>query len=227
MDETSRQIRKFIYDTFRDSSQPPVVQHIRDRFGLGRGRVVEVLRELESERQLTLVPGTDRILMAHPFSAIATPFRARRRSGREYFINCSFDTIALHVMLAGEAMTVSSFCHHSGAQIEIFLRDERVEWAEPKDTLVYLGLPARRWWENIINTCGNMLLFFASEENAAAWLAETRPAEPGRSVSLAKMMEIVGPVYRTKMALDYERPSAAALNDHMRSIGLTEPFWRY
>ena len=227
MDGRAREIRKFIYDQFRDTSHPPLAQHIVDRFGIPRPEVVAVLRALEEERQLTLVPGTDRIFMAHPFSALITPFRARLRSGREYFINCSFDTLALHVMLGGEAMTVSSFCHRTGTQIEMYLEGGAVRWRQPEATVIYLGLPAARWWENIINTCGNQFLFFASEAEAEAWVAETGIAEPGRAVTIEKTLEIVVPVYGRKMDLDYERPTADEMNRYFASIGLTGPFWAY
>ncbi len=226
MDERAREIRKFIYDRFRDTSHPPLAQHIVDRFGIPRPGVV-ALRALQEERQLTLIPGTDRIFMAHPFSALITPFRARLRSGREYFINCSFDTLALHVMLGGAAMTVSSFCHRTGAQIEMYLEDGAVRWRQPEATVIYLGLPAARWWENIIDTCGNQFLFFAAEEEARAWVAESGIAEPGHTVSIEKTLEIVVPVYGRKMDLDYERPAADEMNRHFACIGLTGAFWEY
>ncbi len=227
MDERQREIRKFIYDRFRDTSHPPLAQHIVDRFAIPRAEVVAVLRALEEERLLTLVPGTDRIFMAHPFSALITPFRARLRDGREYFINCSFDTLALHVMLDGAAMTISSFCHRTGAQIEMFLEAGVVRWCQPEAALVYLGLPAARWWENIINTCGNQFLFFASEAEAKTWIAEADITDAGHTVSIEKTLEIVVPVYGRKMDLDYERPTAEEMNRYFASIGLTGPFWKY
>jgi hypothetical protein len=227
MDEREREIRKFIYDRFRDTSHPPLAQHIVDRFGIPRPGVVAALRSLQEERQLTLIPGTDRIFMAHPFSALITPFHARLRSGREYFINCSFDTLALHVMLGGAAMTVSSFCHRTGTQIEMYLEDGAVRCRQPEATIIYLGLPAARWWENIIDTCGNQFLFFAAEEEARAWVAESGIAETGRTVSIEKTLEIVVPVYGRKMDLDYERPTADEMNRHFACIGLTGSFWEY
>ena len=228
MDARTRQIRKFIYETFRDTSHPPLVQHIMDRFELGRAEVVDHVKTLEDERQLTLIPGTERIFMAHPFSALATPFRARLRSGREYFINCALDTLALQVMLGGEAMTISSFCHHSGAQIEIGLADETVQWTHPGDgILVYVGVPAARLCQNIIDTCGNRLVFFRSGSDLQAWLVAGAVADPGEALTLEQTIAFCQPVYGRKMELDYQRPSAEVLNAHLRGMGLTGPFWEY
>lgn len=46
MNDTERHVRKFIYDTFVGTSHPPLVQHIRDRFGMDRDNVVSVLKSL-------------------------------------------------------------------------------------------------------------------------------------------------------------------------------------
>lgn len=227
MNELERRVRKFIYDTFVETSHPPIVQHIRDRFEMGRDEVVSILKSLQAHRQLTLVPGMDRILMAHPFSAVITPFRARLRCGREYFINCSFDTLALHISLHGEPMTVSSFCHHTGQQIEISLDGGKVQWLHPETTIVYLGIPAVRWWEDIINTCGNMFLFFASQDDLSDWLATTKPDSPGEALSIEETLHVVQPAYEHKLALDYERPLGDEMTRHFKKIGLTGPFWEF
>jgi len=227
MNDTERHVRKFIYDTFLETSHPPLVQHIRDRFGIERDEVLAILKSLETHRQLTLIPGMDRIFMAHPFSAVITPFRARLRSGREYFINCSFDTLALHVMLGGEPMNVSSFCHHTGRQIEISLKDGAVKWMHPESTIVYLGIPAARWWEDIFNTCGNMFLFFGSQADLEDWLESNDVANPGEAVTIEQTLHMVRPVYQHKMDFDYERPTGEEMNRHFGSIGLTSAFWEF
>ena len=227
MNDQERQVRKFVYDTFVETSHPPLVQHIRDRFGLDRDQVVSILKSLEAHRQLTLIPGMDRIFMAHPFSAVITPFLARLRSGREYFINCSFDTLALHVSLHGAPMTISSFCHHTGQQIEISLDEGKVEWMHPDSAIVYLGLPATRWWENIVNTCGNMFLFFASHDALDEWLALAKPNDPGEALSIEQTLHVVQPAYEHKLKFDYERPQRDDMNRHFRKIGLTGPFWEF
>ena len=194
MDPFARKVRKFIYDTIVETAHPPIAQHVASYFNISRPEVVQVFHRLQHERQLTLIPGTDRIFMAHPFSALITPFRCRLRTGREYFINCSFDTLACHVMLDDAPMTISSFCHRTGKQVEMLLDGGRVEWFHPQTTVVYLGIPARRWWENIVDTCGNQFLFFASESQAEAWEQEQSKQGAGRSISVETCLKVVDPV---------------------------------
>ena len=227
MDKLTREVRKFIYDEFVATSHPPIAQRVADQFEISRSDAVHLFHILEKERQLTLIPGTDRIFMAHPFSAVATPFRCRLRTGREYFINCSFDTLACYATLAGAPMTISSFCHRTGTQIEIMLNCRKVEWFHPEGTVVYLGIPARHWWRNIIDTCGNQFLFFASEAEARLWEQETDKKDHGHSISIETCLNLVEPIYQDKLKLDYQRPTAESLNHHLARLGLHGDFWRY
>ena len=64
------------------NGRPPVVEELMTEFGLTRAETTAVLRELADARHVALVSGTSRILMAFPFSAIATPFRVTRRRSR-------------------------------------------------------------------------------------------------------------------------------------------------
>lgn len=220
----AKEIRKFIYDRFRDTSRAPVVEEIMQRFALPRRRAVDTLRELESARQLALLPGTERILMAHPFSAIATPFRVESRDGRRYFANCAWDAIALHVLLEAP-IAIDSHCHHCGEPIEIRLGDDAVQAAGPASTIVYLALPAAKWWENIVLACSNTMLFFSSDSHLDDWRTDDPAMSAGQSLTIDTTIRLSFPIYRGKMAIDYQRPSAAVLSSHFRDLGLVGPFW--
>src|SRR2546430_14194177 len=80
--DLGQQVRKYVLDHFLEFSVPPVVEQIMKRFRLDRGQAVEVFQWLEAARHVRLVPGTQRILMAFPFSAVATPFIVTLRNRR-------------------------------------------------------------------------------------------------------------------------------------------------
>jgi len=88
-----QRVRKFIFDHFVDHAAPPVVEQVMTAFSLSRDDATEVLRNLEAARHIALVKGTARILMAFPFSAVATPFRVTVRD-RQYFANCAYSVAA-------------------------------------------------------------------------------------------------------------------------------------
>ena len=217
-----QRVRLFIFEHFLEHAAPPVAEQAMARFSLSRAAARDALRDLEAARHIALVPGTDRILMAFPFSAIATPFRVTV-GGRSYFANCAWDAVAFHAMLDAE-VRVDSFCHHCAAPIQIELTDGRATLVDPAESLVYLALRPTEWWGDIVKTCSNTMVFFASPDhrNASDLCA---PADQAASLTPDQVHALSGPIYATKFALDYARPSKEALLAHFVAIGLVGNYW--
>jgi len=216
-------VRLFIFEQFLEHAAPPVVEQLMNRFLLSRSAASEVLHELESARHIALVRGTDRILMAWPFAAVATPFRATAR-GRSYFANCAWDAIAFHAML-GDDVRVESFCHHCATPITIELRGGRATSVDPPEALVYFAVRAAQWWDDIINTCSNTMVFFASPQHRDA-SDISAAADQGASLTLDQVHTLSTLSYSNKFAIDYERPPKEAYLAHFAAIGLTGDYWK-
>ncbi|MEX2135544.1 MAG: organomercurial lyase [Chloroflexota bacterium] len=216
-------VRLFIFEHFLEHAAPPVVEQVMARFSLSRADAKDALRDLAAARHIALVPGTDRILMAFPFSAIATPFRVTV-GGRSYFANCAWDAIAFHAML-DEGVRVDSFCHHCAVPIRIELQGGRATRVDPVESLVYLALRPTEWWGDIVTTCSNTMVFFASPEHRDA---SDLCAGPDQAASLTadQIHSLSGPIYATKFALDYARPSKEVLLAHWAAMGLTGDYWK-
>ena len=215
-------VRKFVFDQFLEHAAPPVAEQVMTEFSLSREDAGEVLHTLEAARHIALVKGTARILMAFPFSAIATPFRVRVRH-QTYFANCAWDAIAFHAML-GEEIRIESYCDHCTEPIELHMRDGGATDVKPQDALVYLALPPAQWWEDIITTCSNTMVFFASPEHRGA-SALCAPADQAASLTPDQVHALSVPIYERKFALDYARPSKQELLEHFAAIGLTGDYW--
>jgi hypothetical protein len=220
----AQRIRLRVYEHFLAHAYPPVVEQLMTEFSLSRAEVAEVLRELDATRMLALVRGTERILMAWPFSAIATPFRVRAR-GRDYFANCSWDAIAFHSMLGGDPVTIGSHCHHCARPIDIQLEGGRATLVEPAEAIVYLALRPTQWWEDIITTCSNTMVFFCSPAHRDA-SALCAPAEQAVSLTPDQVHALGVPLYARRFEIDYARPSRDELNAHFAALGLTGPYWQ-
>jgi hypothetical protein len=218
-----QRVRQFIFEHFLEHAAPPIAEQVMKEFSVSRDAATAVLHDLEAARHIALVKGTARILMAFPFSAIATPFRARVR-GRTYFANCAWDSIAFHTML-GDDVRVDSFCHHCAVPIQIELRDGRATHVEPPESLVYFALPPSEWWDDISTTCGNTMVFFASPEHRDA-SDLCAGADQSASLTPDQVHTLSGPTYATKFALDYARPSKEALLAHWAAMGLTGDYWK-
>ena len=59
-----------------------------------------------------------------------------------------------------EDIRIDSFCHHCAEPITIEMRGGRATLVEPAETIVYLALRPTQWWEDIITTCSNTMVFF-------------------------------------------------------------------
>lgn len=219
-----QRVRLQVYEHFLEHGSPPVAEELMGQFSLSRAEVSQTLRELEAARQLALVRGTVRVLMAFPFSAIATPFRVQAR-GREYFANCAWDAIAFHSMLGHDDVGIDSYCHHCAAPIRVELAGGRATVVEPAESIVYLALRPTQWWEDIINTCSNTMVFFASPEHRDE---SDLCAPPDRAVSLTpdEVHALSGPIYGPRLQMGYTRPGRDELMAHFAALGLAGPYWQ-
>lgn len=220
----AQSVRLQVYEHFLEHGRPPVVEELMRDFGLTRGATEHTLDELSSTRGLALVKGTHRILMAWPFSAIATPFRVRA-SGREYFANCSWDAVAFHAMLGNAPVDIDSFCHHCAQPIHVELRDGEAVTVEPAGTLVYLGLRPGQWWDEIITTCSNTMVFFAGPDHRDE-SDLCAPADEAASLTPAQAHALSVPLYGNRLKIDFTRPGRDELAAHFESLGLTGPYWQ-
>jgi hypothetical protein len=220
--DLQQRARLFIFEQFLEHAAPPVVEQVMTEFSVSRAAATRVLTDLETAHHIALVKGTARILMAFPFSAIATPFRTTVR-GQGYFANCAWDAIAFHAML-GDEIRVESFCHHCATPIEIELRDGRATRIDPPESLVYFARPPTEWWDDITTTCGNTMVFFASPEHRGA-SDLCAGADQSASLTPEQVHTLSGPSYATKFALDYARPSKEVVLAHWAKMSLSRDFW--
>ena len=193
-------------------------------FGLSREAAFGRFKQLEADHHILLVPGTQRILMANPYSAVNTPFRVYVGE-RQYFANCAWDTVSLHVMLDKDTR-VESYCHHCAEPIGILLRGGKVVSSLPKSPLIFLSTPVANWYDNLINTCSNNMVYFSSEDHLKRWLIEN-PQLHGEALTPGKMAEVCKPLSKGRMALDYQRPPKEEIMAYWDSIGMTSSFWDF
>lgn len=219
-----KNVRKYIFDYFLDQGEAPVIEQIMREHHLSRRDAFSLLKELETFRLLVLVPGTERILMAHPFSNVSTPFRVKT-GGKGYYANCAWDAIAFHTMLDNQDVEIDSYCHHCADPIKIQLQNGGLKNAHPQNPLVFISVPAAKWWQNVIDTCSNNMVFLAGKEHLSDWLAHN-PGLTGEALTIAQTHALGIPIYKTKLSLDYSRPSVDQLVAHFDSLGLQGPFWK-
>src|SRR5947199_7399699 len=141
-----KNVRKYIFEHFEEHAIAPVLEQIMQKFGLDRASAFNVLAELQSARHIALLPGTQRILMAFPFSSIVTPFRVQTAGNdKDYFANCAWDAVAIHIAV-GKEQWIDSYCHHCAEDITIHLKDQMmVSEGSNTKALIYQELHASKW----------------------------------------------------------------------------------
>jgi Alkylmercury lyase len=223
-DLSLRELRKFVFDTFLHRATAPLLEEVMQRFRVDRDEAARRLLALQAAHHLLLLPGTQRILMANPFSNLPTPFRVATES-LTYYANCAWDSIALHLVLERE-VRISSYCHHCAVPIDLQLRHgQRVDGAGA-EVRVFLGTPVSKWYDNLVETCSNTMVFFASPQHLADWQG-THPGAVGASLSVDQTIEVVATISRRRATLEYEMPSRDLLMAHWRSLGLRGAFWTF
>jgi len=222
VDGPNKAVRKYIFDYLLENCRAPVLEEMMIRFGLDRNQAAQVLEELEVAHHVIRVPGTNRILMANPFSALDTPFRVKVGK-KGYFGACAWDAVAFHVMLGRDTL-VDSFCHHCAEPIQVRFSKGKPISLKPLNPLVYLNLPAAKWWDDIVITCGNHMVFFSSERHLDDWFGKN-PAPRGQALSIDQTLKVSIPIYKDKMKLEYARPTKDELTNYWDSMGLKGEFW--
>ena len=217
-------VRKFIFDHFFEHSSAPALEEVMEKFGLTRKEAFDRFKALESDHHILLVPGTQRILMANPYSAVNTPFRVHV-GDRQYFANCAWDTVSMHVMLGMDAR-VESYCHHCAEPIRIMLSGGKAVSGSPKAPLIFLSTPVANWYDNLINTCSNNMVYFSSQDHMKEWLSES-PNLHGESLTVEKMAEVCKPLSNGRATLEYRRPPKEEVMAYWDSIGMTSRFWDF
>src|SRR5207237_402037 len=66
---------------------------------------------------------------------------------------------------------IGSQCHHCAESISITLTNGRAT-ASRRETRVYLSLPAAQWWDDILNSCSNHMVFFRGTSHIDEWRSE-------------------------------------------------------
>jgi hypothetical protein len=137
-----RSVRARVLSTLRDTGEAPTVGALATALDATEGAVGGALHALAAAHRLVLVPGTDLVWMAHPFSAVPTDFRVHIGE-RRWFANCVWDGLSILALL-GDG-TLETHSPATGAPITLTASAGTVTG----DALVHFLVPARQFWDDI------------------------------------------------------------------------------
>ena len=141
-------VRLHIYRSFLANGAPPTVAETARALSMTADDAGAAFQRLADGRVIVLEPGTQRIRMAAPLSAVPTRYRVKPEGGREYFANCVWDAMGLFAML-GEDGEVNTSCPDCGEPLTLQVRDHTLV---ASDAVVHFAVPAADWWKDIVFT---------------------------------------------------------------------------
>ena len=99
------------------------------------------------DRHLVVLDDAGEIRMALPFSGVETPHRVVAGE-RSWFANCAWDALAIPIAVGVDAVIDASWVD-DGRPVELAVVDGALSSTEG---YVHFAVPARRWWDDIVET---------------------------------------------------------------------------
>ena len=139
------QVRAAIYGWFVEETRAPGVADLARSLGEDPDAIRDAYGRLFRKRVLFLEPDGETIRMAPPFSAVATQHRVRV-GDREYFANCSWDSLGIPAALHAPG-EVFSRCEQTLEPIRLHVGREG---PEPEPVVSHFAVPAAKWWTDLV-----------------------------------------------------------------------------
>jgi hypothetical protein len=218
MDVDDEDVRVAVYRSFATSGAAPPVDELASVLDTSVDDVRARLGRLASARHVVLEG--DRIVMAHPFSAVPLGF-AVMGSSTLWWGGCAWDSFAIPHLVEAEAdVLVATRCPGCGApHAWVIGRDE----PPPGEQIAHFLVPVAHMWDDVLHTCGHQRIF-CGEACVGVWLARTS-LDRGYVMDLPTLWRLAQGWYAGRLDRGYTRrePAAAALS--CAKVGLEGPFW--
>jgi hypothetical protein len=133
-----------LYERFTEEGEAPDPAAVATALGIPREDAETAYGRLAEGRVIVLSPGTARVWMAPPFSAVPTAFRVKTPRGA-YWGNCIWDGLGIVSMLGGEG-TVETRCADCDEPMTLGVEAGELVGG---DGLAHFAVPAARWWDDI------------------------------------------------------------------------------
>ena len=252
--DTTKRIKKIIYDTVIETGFAPKVSMIADNIKISIEEVRTSLHDLEGGIIIALqneahaniktfmgeklpkdavLPEVGEIFYARPFSNFKNHQRVYVNGEQKWYAECSLESASLSNFFPGKKVIVKSLCARTREPVELIQKDGILLDYRPKGLLIHAGLPLRKWLAggDTIAPCDNNR-FFSSREAYYEWKKDhediisclMHPIEANR------MMQIFA-YGRTRF--DYRfRISLAGIMARYPSMGITKnilgiPFFNF
>lgn len=144
LEDLDRSVRLRIYEHFAATGQAPTTAEMASLVGQPQVAIEDSYHRLAAGRAIVLAPSTVNIWMAHPFSAVPTPYPVQI-AHCAYWANCAWDALNIPALLGLASHTVTQ-C--PDCETNLTLRVEAGSLT-PTEGVIHFAVPPRRFWDNI------------------------------------------------------------------------------
>ena len=145
-DTIDTRVRLLIYREFVQNGRAPSSNRIAELAEMPVEEIRAAMERLVAGRVIVLQPESREIMIAAPLSNVPTPYLVRAK--QSFFGACVWDALGIIAMLKTDA-TLDTPCPCCGEAMAIEVRDGDLL---PMRGIVHFGVPAKKWWENLVFT---------------------------------------------------------------------------
>lgn len=212
-------LRLAVYRSFARGGRAPEAVDLAEQLRVDVDEVHTGLQELARARHLVL-DQDDRIVMAHPFSAVPLGF-AVMGTQTLWWGGCAWDSFALPHLLPEEAEVLVSTrcpaCSHPHAW--------NVGRDQPPDgdQVAHFLVPLSHMWDDVVHTCRHQRLF-CSNDCVDSWCDATG-SRHGYVMDLGTLWRLASHWYEGRLTRGYVRREPETAREYLRGVGLSGEFW--
>jgi hypothetical protein len=219
VDVDDERLRVAVYRGFARTGAAPPTDALANALGTDRADVIARLRRLATARHIVLAD--DRIVMAHPFSAVPLGFAVMSASTL-WWGGCAWDSFAIpHLVDTEPDVLVATRCPGCGAPHAWVVGRNG---PPPGEQIAHFLVPVAHMWDDVVHTCSHQRIF-CREACVDAWLARTSH-DRGAVMDLTTLWRLAQEWYAGRLDPGYTRREPAESAAYFRKVGLEGPFWR-
>ena len=211
-------VRVAVYRGFATTGAAPSTDQLASALDTDVEDVGVRLRRLAAARHLVL--DGDRIVMAHPFSAVPLGFSVMGTSTL-WWGGCAWDSFAIpHLIELEASVLVATRCPGCDAPHAWVVGRNDPPVGEQ---VAHFLVPVAHMWDDVVHTCGHQRIF-CSDACVEDWLARTSH-DRGYVMDLPTLWRLAGGWYAGRLDREYARREPGDAAAYFAEVGLQGPFW--
>lgn len=138
-------VRAAVYEHLIRHGDAPDASTLAGTLGIDESDALACLRELANSHALALRSNRESIWMAHPFSAVPTPYPVETVDSAHYWANCAWDALGVLALLGRDGKSVTECPDCNDPMVLEVVGGALV----PSDDVIHFLVPPRRFWDDV------------------------------------------------------------------------------